>query len=90
MRWLSFWLIRALIKIKYVALPNILAGERLVPECLQSDCRPERLVEEMNHWLNNPAAVEQLKVRFAYLHGQLQTGNDNPAAKAILQMLGRG
>ena len=90
MHWLSFWLIRALIKIKYVALPNILAGERLVPECLQSDCRPERLVEEMNHWLNNPAAVEQLKVRFAYLHGQLQTGNDNPAAKAILQMLGRG
>jgi len=40
---LTWLLARALVKIPYVALPNILANREIMPELLQGDCCPEKL-----------------------------------------------
>jgi lipid-A-disaccharide synthase len=41
------WLVRRAIRVPYVNLVNILVGERIVPELLQGDCRPELLAAEV-------------------------------------------
>jgi lipid-A-disaccharide synthase len=44
---LTFALARRLVRVEHVALANLVAGERLVPEVLQGDATPERLAREM-------------------------------------------
>lgn len=44
---LTFALARRLVRVEHVALANLVAGERVVPEVLQGEATPERLVEEL-------------------------------------------
>ncbi len=43
---LSYWAGRALIKVKWIGLVNIVAGRSLVPELIQGEARGERMAEE--------------------------------------------
>lgn len=56
----------------WVGLPNVLAREFLVPECVQHDCTPANLANAARRWLDEPAAVERLQERFADLHHRLR------------------
>ena len=40
----------------YVGLPNILAGEFVVPELLQDDATPANLAQALGNWLDNKEA----------------------------------
>ena len=88
LHWLSFHVIRTLVNTRFVALPNILAGEGLVPEFLQGDCRPDRLAEALRHWLTDTDAVNNLREKFSAMHSQLLPEEGNPAAIAVLKLLG--
>lgn len=44
---LTWILARRLVKVEYIALANLVAGERVVPEILQDEATPERLAEEL-------------------------------------------
>lgn len=85
--WFSAWLTRRLIKTKYISLPNLLAGEELVPEILQEDCTAENLVQALKHQLQDQAHREQLVRRFADIHKLLRQQAGELAAKAIDQQL---
>ena len=52
---LSYWILRWFIKIRYVAMPNIIAGRALVPEYLQNDATPEKLCAHACKLLKEPA-----------------------------------
>lgn len=39
--WMSYWIARQLIKVKYISLVNLIADKKIVPEMIQGDCRPE-------------------------------------------------
>jgi lipid-A-disaccharide synthase len=54
--WLSWIVGRLLVKIAHVALVNLLAGRRLVPELLQGDATGPRMAEELERLLADPAA----------------------------------
>ncbi|HET7786477.1 MAG TPA: lipid-A-disaccharide synthase, partial [Myxococcales bacterium] len=41
--WLSWLVGRALVRLRFISLVNLLAGRALVPELLQSECTPERI-----------------------------------------------
>jgi len=73
----------------WVGLPNILCGEFVVPELLQSDCTPERLAREGLAWLQNPARVQALTERFSVLHRQLTRDTAQEAVHAIEKTLGQ-
>lgn len=85
--WFSAWLTRRLIKTKYISLPNLLAGEELVPEILQEDCTAENLVQALNQQLQDQAHREQLVRRFTDIHKLLRQQAGELAAKAIDQQL---
>jgi lipid-A-disaccharide synthase len=42
---LSYWLGKKLIKVPFISLVNLIAGEQVVPELIQGDVTPERLAD---------------------------------------------
>ncbi|MDR0942179.1 MAG: lipid-A-disaccharide synthase [Holosporales bacterium] len=41
--WVSYWIVRSLIKVRFISLVNIILGEAVVPELIQKDCSPEKI-----------------------------------------------
>jgi len=84
---LTYWLARFLVHIPFFSLPNLLAGERLVPEFLQGQVTPENLGAAVLHWLDNPSEVDGLEVRFSELHQRLRLSASEQAAGAVLDLV---
>ncbi len=76
-----------LVRVDHFALPNLLAGERLVPELLQRAANPAALGAEVLNWLEEPEARAHLKQRFAALGGDLRRQASNRAAEVVLELL---
>ena len=76
-----------LLKVDSYALPNVLAGERVVPELMQHDCTPRQLADAVLAWLRDPAAVAALQPRFRALHDQLRCDASAQAAAAVAELL---
>ena len=74
----------------WVGLPNILAGEFIVPELLQEHATPVNLEQALGNWLDHKAARERLQARYATIHQQLRCGNDERVAQALAPWLAPG
>lgn len=86
---LSYWIVRmfGLLKSKVVSLPNILAGEQIVPELLQDDCRGDKLAAALLPLLQNPDSAGAQVTRFQELHLALQGGGAESAARAVAELI---
>ena len=73
--------------IRFVALPNLLAGRRVVPEFLQDEVRAERLGPAVLRLLDSGLPVEA-RWEFDRIHAELRSGQETPAA-AVLALAGR-
>jgi lipid-A-disaccharide synthase len=71
----------------HFALPNVLAGERLVPELLQEDVNGAAIADALEAWLDDPAAAGRLAQRFRELHQELRCDAAASAAGAIRELL---
>jgi lipid-A-disaccharide synthase len=80
---LSYWLITRKALLPYYSLPNLLAGEFIVPELLQEQATPGNLAQALGNWLDHGAARDRLRVRFARLHAGLAKGHDERVAQAL-------
>jgi lipid-A-disaccharide synthase len=78
-----------LIKSKLFALPNILAGEALVPELIQRDATGERLAVEIERWLKDENSRLELRERFLELHERLRCDASKRASEAVCGLLDR-
>lgn len=58
---LSYALGRLLVSIDHIALPNLIAQRRVVPELVQNDCTAERISAEILGYLEHPAQAEQAR-----------------------------
>jgi lipid-A-disaccharide synthase len=83
MPWLSAWIMRRKGYIPYVGLPNIMAGEFLVPELLQEDATPEALARAVLDLLADADRRQRLAVRFTEMHHALRRDTAALAADAI-------
>jgi lipid-A-disaccharide synthase len=83
----SYWLIRRLLYIDRYALPNLLAGETLVPEFVQEAATPPALGQALLDLLGDPARVRRLQERFSLLHHTLRQGANERAAEAVLGLI---
>ena len=79
-----------MLKVDSYSLPNVLAGERVVPELMQADCTPAQLAEAVLHWLRDPGAIEGLQPRFRAIHAELRRDASAQAARAVAELLGDG
>jgi lipid-A-disaccharide synthase len=79
-----------LLKSHYVSLPNVLAGEEVVPELLQDACTPRNLAAAVLQWFEQPEAVAALRPRFRAIHESLRRDASARAADAMVELLAQG
>lgn len=83
---LNYQLLRRLVNIDTYALPNLLAGERIVPELVQSEASPQHLATAALELLN--ADNSQLLERFQSLHLLMRGESPSVAAEAVAELAG--
>ncbi|MFQ3671105.1 MAG: lipid-A-disaccharide synthase [Verrucomicrobiia bacterium] len=85
---ITYWVGRHLIQVPYLAMVNLLAGEKIVPEFLQNNANPDSLIAATKQLLAQPARrramIEKLALVVSSLGGP---GASRRAAEAILQAL---
>ena len=86
---LSYKLLSRLVKVPWVALPNLLAQKGLVPELLQDDATPEALGAAVLERMENTDERERLQQAFSELHESLRQNADERAATAISELMER-
>ena len=71
----------------YVGLPNILAGEFIVPELLQNEATPENIAQTLYNLLADKAGLTILQEKYRSIHTQLKQNSAQKAAAVVKQFL---
>jgi lipid-A-disaccharide synthase len=88
MSWLTYLIARLLVRVDHIGMVNLIAGERLVPELVQNDFNPERLVTESSRLLNSPMLRRNIVAKLAQLRERLGTpGAAERVAEIALGMI---
>jgi lipid-A-disaccharide synthase len=75
------WVLRRAIRVSSVILANLVLGENVVPEFIQEDCTPEKLVPALRNILaDSPLRRRQIEF-FAKLDAIMSTGDQTPSAR---------
>jgi lipid-A-disaccharide synthase len=59
---ISYWVGRAMIKVKHVGLANLIAGRKIVPELLQKEASPIRISDTVFEMLGDPSGLERVRL----------------------------
>jgi lipid-A-disaccharide synthase len=90
MAWLNHLILRAWSQVQHFSLPNLLAGEALVPECIQKAASPAQMGRYLLDYIEKPDIVQPLVARFTAIHLQLRQNTDQRAAEAVLEVVEQG
>ena len=84
------WVVRRAIRVSSVILANLVIGENVVPEFIQQDCTPEKLVPALREILTDSLLRRRQVEAFAGIDKIMSTGNQSPGVRAadiVLAML---
>jgi lipid-A-disaccharide synthase len=84
---LSYWLLKRMAYQPFVGMPNVLAGEEIVPELIQDNATPEKLAAAVLGVLNDKAGRANLDNRFEAIRSALRQNTQEKAAAAIMPLL---
>ena len=79
---LTAFLARHLLKIEFVNLTNILLGREVVPELLQENCTPDKILYYVSELLKKKELYERQQEGFEKLKTILGVGEQNPSETA--------
>jgi lipid-A-disaccharide synthase len=83
-------LMRHMLYLPYIGMPNILAGEALVPEFVQGKATPAALAAALLALLHDAQRRRAQVERFRAFHHTLRQDNAARAAEAVLRVLDEG
>ena len=86
LNWLTYHVVKFLIKIPYYSLPNIIAGKKVIQELIQHDATAENLATEIEKLMNIETAKIQA-MQHLTMHKQLLSDNSENPVDAILALL---
>lgn len=81
---------RRLLRVPHVALSNLLAARPAVPECLQGECAPGALAENLSRVIMDPDLRARQLRSFADIRARLGSGEPpaaERAARALLELI---
>ncbi len=85
---LTYLLAKLLVKIEFIGLVNIIAGERVVEELVQSDASPDKVAGQLRHLIESPARAAKLQERLADVAAMLgEPGVEKRAAARVAEWL---
>ncbi len=88
MAWTTYFLGRLLVKIKYIGLVNILAGEKVVEEFIQADASPPEVSQWIRNILTNDEQRTELVEKLHQVSSQLgDPGTHRRAAERVGEWL---
>ncbi len=84
----SFAVGRLLVRVPWISLVNIVAGEQVVPELLQQDVNADRLEREGAALLGSPERLRRMRDGLALVSARLgPPGGSERAADAVIEVL---
>lgn len=88
--WITGWLGRWLVNVKYASIVNILAGREVLPEFLQKDCKPKRIVAAIDELIENESLRRDVIEAEIAVVRQLTLEDQTPserAAQAVMRII---
>jgi lipid-A-disaccharide synthase len=76
-----------LIKVSSYSLPNVLSGERLIPELMQDACNPQAVAQSLKPFIDSDSLADALSARFLDIHLDLRKNAAHQAAASVLELL---
>jgi lipid-A-disaccharide synthase len=88
---LSYWIGRAMIKVKHIGLINLIAGKEIVPELIQKASSPEHIADCVMTLLDEPEKLQNMRADLLSAQKRLgKPGASKRAAAVALELLERG
>lgn len=85
---MSYRIGKAVVKVDFISLPNLILGEEAFPELIQDEANAAAIAEHALHWLTDPAAMARVHQRLDRLSGLVgEPGAPDRAAAIILDGL---
>lgn len=86
---ITYWTARLLrlVRVPYIAMANLLAGEGLAPEFVQGACTAENLAGAVAAFLDAPQRRAEIRARYRQLAAALRRDTSREAAAAVLSLL---
>ncbi len=86
--WSDYLIARQIVRVKHLAMPNLLAGEEIYPEFIQHKATPDNITRAALELLNHPERRNAVKAKLAPIIKSLgEPGASRRAAKAVLSLL---
>jgi lipid-A-disaccharide synthase len=80
---------RSLVRIPYIGLVNVVAEKKIVPEFIQGNCRPRKVVAEIRRMLSDLSYMNSMLAELSGLRTKLgNPGASAKVARAALEMVG--
>ncbi len=84
----SYFLAKRLIKVPFIGLVNIIAGEKIVPEFIQDEIKSEDIAQEALSWLKSPQTLLEIRGKLHIVKEKLgKQGASHRAAEEIRKLL---
>lgn len=84
---MTYWLARKLIKVPYIAMPNILANQQIIPEYIQDQATPETLAHALLSQLEIAYDTQKFCEPLMKIHQELKQNAGQTGAMAIRQLI---
>lgn len=79
---------RKVVQLDMIGLPNLIAGEKIVPELIQEEASPEEIAAQAQHLLDDPEAYQKMKDSLAKVRENLQGGRtSDKVAEIVLELI---
>ncbi len=86
----TYWLARRIVRVEHIAMVNILAGRRIVPEFIQRDARADKILPVAIELVGDTPARQKMLGELAETRKALgEPGASKRAAAEILQAVGK-
>ncbi len=85
--WLTYWLGRMLVRVKFLGIANLLLGEAMYPEYIQGAARPGALAGELRACLHDGARIARTAALAERLRGLLSQATSGSAADWVAEKL---
>jgi len=81
---INFFIVKALVKVKFANIINIAAGEEVIPELLQSKCNSINIFKIVDSLLNDKKALEKQVMRSQEIIDKFKTDQSSDIASTVL------
>ncbi|OGC90472.1 MAG: lipid-A-disaccharide synthase [candidate division Zixibacteria bacterium RBG_16_48_11] len=85
---LSYVIAKRLVKVPHLAMANLLAEKRVVPEFIQNQAHPQNIASEMHNLLEDQQRYQSIKTELGKIRKKLGSGNAyQKAAEVVAEYL---